>query len=563
MFLFFFYRVSVTRAIKPLMEDKRSQDFFSQKNCAMQYAKMLDKANTPKRTKRSSRDSEGVGETAQDIIVRQLTEKRIIELDHLLEKIKEEYMTTMKEIEDLRNEKLTEKEMQLMLEEMAGTQKTAEDPFASAVQSPLGAEESKLNEGTMDTEPLGDASQGKLRAAVESNQPSTVLPLPPALSTKNTEQQEVMSPSTGSSLSQEVSSPLPVEQQKVSRPASLSPHTPSEMHTSSLQLRSPPPDIQSPWPDPSQRSPTAPISDMERTREENQCIPEPTDGDEGRYYASVAWCQKEHAYASKSTSPTALTSTSPIPPFMSGGGVPVAYTDATLVSKVKSMVIAMGNENVLVSDLKVTTMESKLDKPPQSLFSESGRQESQEVDKDGTEFDSKSEEEDEEEIEKMDATERKDEEEPSVVKVDEEKKTDEEENEAQISLQDETHEEDKDSTEKEDQPSSPKVEETLKDRPRSPEIDVESIASSPPARDQDDDTPTATPSTSKGSRKAKGKRKPTKKEVVEEQPKTEEKVKFLVSCNLSIFTGLLFLRKHSTYSMYRMYCTCVCVLCIM
>ena len=35
------------------------------------------------------------------------------------------------------------------------TQKTAEDPFASAVQSPLGAEESKLNEGTMDTEPLG------------------------------------------------------------------------------------------------------------------------------------------------------------------------------------------------------------------------------------------------------------------------------------------------------------------------------------------------------------------------------------------------------------------------
>jgi bromodomain-containing protein 8 len=40
--------VSVTRAIKPLMEDKRSQDFFSQKNCAMQYAKMLDKANTPK-----------------------------------------------------------------------------------------------------------------------------------------------------------------------------------------------------------------------------------------------------------------------------------------------------------------------------------------------------------------------------------------------------------------------------------------------------------------------------------------------------------------------------------
>ena len=39
-----------------------------------------------------SRDSDVGGETAQDVIVRQLTEKRIAELDMLLGRIKEEYL---------------------------------------------------------------------------------------------------------------------------------------------------------------------------------------------------------------------------------------------------------------------------------------------------------------------------------------------------------------------------------------------------------------------------------------------------------------------------------------
>ena len=45
-----------------------------------------------RRTKRASRDSDVTGETTQEVIVRQLTEKRIVELDQLLERIKEEYM---------------------------------------------------------------------------------------------------------------------------------------------------------------------------------------------------------------------------------------------------------------------------------------------------------------------------------------------------------------------------------------------------------------------------------------------------------------------------------------
>lgn len=43
-----FYRVSVSRAVKPLMEEVHDPDYFSQKNCALQYSAMLDKASTPK-----------------------------------------------------------------------------------------------------------------------------------------------------------------------------------------------------------------------------------------------------------------------------------------------------------------------------------------------------------------------------------------------------------------------------------------------------------------------------------------------------------------------------------
>ena len=53
-------RVSVSRAIKPLVEDVRPTDYFSQKNCALQYSAMLDKTGTPKR-KRSSEGGTEVG----------------------------------------------------------------------------------------------------------------------------------------------------------------------------------------------------------------------------------------------------------------------------------------------------------------------------------------------------------------------------------------------------------------------------------------------------------------------------------------------------------------------
>jgi bromodomain-containing protein 8 len=43
---------SVSRSIKPLVDETRPADFYSQKNCAIQYAAMLDKAATPKRKRK-------------------------------------------------------------------------------------------------------------------------------------------------------------------------------------------------------------------------------------------------------------------------------------------------------------------------------------------------------------------------------------------------------------------------------------------------------------------------------------------------------------------------------
>ncbi len=59
----YLFRVSVSRAIKPLVDtDGRPADYFSQKNCAQQYSSMLDKAGTHKR-KRST--TEGATEAGR------------------------------------------------------------------------------------------------------------------------------------------------------------------------------------------------------------------------------------------------------------------------------------------------------------------------------------------------------------------------------------------------------------------------------------------------------------------------------------------------------------------
>jgi hypothetical protein len=92
--------VSVSRAVKPLVEDARPPDYFSQKNCALQYSAMLDKAKHPKR-KRSSEGTPESAVTVEEQIVRQLTEKRMKELDSSISDTRREYYDQKKEIEQI------------------------------------------------------------------------------------------------------------------------------------------------------------------------------------------------------------------------------------------------------------------------------------------------------------------------------------------------------------------------------------------------------------------------------------------------------------------------------
>ena len=61
--------VSVSRQMKPFSEEGRPQDWFSQKNCALQYNLLLEKVDTPRR-KRT--DKSEVTETPGEAIVRRL-----------------------------------------------------------------------------------------------------------------------------------------------------------------------------------------------------------------------------------------------------------------------------------------------------------------------------------------------------------------------------------------------------------------------------------------------------------------------------------------------------------
>uniref|UniRef100_T1IIC5 Bromo domain-containing protein n=1 Tax=Strigamia maritima TaxID=126957 RepID=T1IIC5_STRMM len=72
--------VSVSRAIKVFGEPNRPADWFSQKNCALQYSDLLEKVETPKR-KRGEREIETPGEC----IVKKLTQERIDELTKITE----------------------------------------------------------------------------------------------------------------------------------------------------------------------------------------------------------------------------------------------------------------------------------------------------------------------------------------------------------------------------------------------------------------------------------------------------------------------------------------------
>lgn len=102
--------MSVSRSLKAIVEKETSRpsDWFSQKSCAIQYAYLLENADTPKRKKRES------GETTGESIVRRLTQERITELGQMLAFQREEYQQLKTEINMLRSGSITDDKLNKM-----------------------------------------------------------------------------------------------------------------------------------------------------------------------------------------------------------------------------------------------------------------------------------------------------------------------------------------------------------------------------------------------------------------------------------------------------------------
>jgi bromodomain-containing protein 8 len=112
--------VSVSRQMKPFSEDGRPADWFSQKNCALQYNLLLGKVDTPRR-KRGERAVESV-ETPGEAIVKSLTTDRIKELRRIIEAENMELLKLEEEVqllkeESIDDEKLTEIEAAIETED--------------------------------------------------------------------------------------------------------------------------------------------------------------------------------------------------------------------------------------------------------------------------------------------------------------------------------------------------------------------------------------------------------------------------------------------------------------
>lgn len=91
--------MSVSRTLKMLCGGSRPSDWFSQKSCAAQYGKLLENVETPKRKKRTEKDTAQTSvETPSESILRKLTHERMAELNKLISDEQKDYTKTKDEI---------------------------------------------------------------------------------------------------------------------------------------------------------------------------------------------------------------------------------------------------------------------------------------------------------------------------------------------------------------------------------------------------------------------------------------------------------------------------------
>ncbi|XP_049862822.1 bromodomain-containing protein 8 isoform X5 [Schistocerca gregaria] len=93
--------MSVSRSLRMFGEPNRPPDWFSQKNCAVQYSMLLENVETPKRKKRSEKGEVHV-ETPGESIVRKLTNERIEELKLMMQEKRAAYLRLKEEVMQVR-----------------------------------------------------------------------------------------------------------------------------------------------------------------------------------------------------------------------------------------------------------------------------------------------------------------------------------------------------------------------------------------------------------------------------------------------------------------------------
>lgn len=125
--------ITVSRTLKSVCGNgnTRPADWYSQKNCAVQYGHLLETVETTKRKKRTNESSAGFSspatvavETPTEILLRRLTEERLLEIKTQMRRDQELYSKVQREIESLQSDMMSEEQLQQMWQEIEKEQET-------------------------------------------------------------------------------------------------------------------------------------------------------------------------------------------------------------------------------------------------------------------------------------------------------------------------------------------------------------------------------------------------------------------------------------------------------
>ncbi|ALC47152.1 Brd8 [Drosophila busckii] len=125
--------ITVSRTLKSVCGNgnNRPADWYSQKNCAVQYGHLLETVETTKRKKRTNESSSGFSspsnvtvETPTELLLRRLTDERMIEIKTQMRRDQELYCKVQREIEALQSDEMSEQQLQQMWQEIEKEQET-------------------------------------------------------------------------------------------------------------------------------------------------------------------------------------------------------------------------------------------------------------------------------------------------------------------------------------------------------------------------------------------------------------------------------------------------------